>query len=303
MKFLKYVSRKKFRLQLETLVNRIKPDVILTLPHLQPNVRIAADIAKSKNLLFGLFPHIHSHDPDFPHEELSIICRAADVCIGITKVECKILVNDYRVHPTKVIYSGLGTTLSGVGRTDSSRGSSNDILFVGRKTASKGLSLLARAIEAMSETDDFRVVLIGARAADTDALEAEFRRTLGSSRFVSEDDVSDADLDLWYTRSSLVVLPSKIESFGSVILEAWSHRRPIITLDLPVFREIVSDDVDGLLVPADDAPALSKAISELLADKVKSRQMGQAGYDKVLESYTWNSVVDRIEGDLHGKIG
>lgn len=298
MKMLKYVSRKNFRHQLEALVDRIKPDIILTLPHLQPNVRIAADVAKSKNLLFGLFPHIHSHDLYFPHEDLSAICRTADVCIGITEKECDLLIKDYNVTPKKVIYSGLGTVLPDMGGVSCDRKEFCDILFVGRKTASKGLLLLEKAIRALKDTHDFRVVLVGAQAPDTASLEAEFRESLGGSRLVSEDNVSDAELDHWYTQSRLVVLPSKIESFGSVILEAWSHRRPIVTLDLPVFREIVSDNIDGLLVPADDPLALSKAISELLADEVKSCQMGQAGYKKVVERYTWNSVVDRIENKL-----
>lgn len=304
MKALKYVSRSGFKRRLRALVRRLRPDVILTLPHLQPHVKIAAEIALSEGIHLGIFPHIHANDPSFPHRELAEVCRSADVCIAITEQERRSLVEDYGVPPAKALYSGLGTVLPEGDEADEldeagTRGSTApDVLFVGRKTASKGLAVLAEAVKGMARRGGFRVVLVGARAPDTDALEAAFTAELGPGQFVSRHDVSDDDLARWYRRSRLVVLPSKIESFGSVILEAWGHGRPIVTLDLPVFREIVSAGVDGLLVPPDDAAALSRAMAGLLDDEAEADRMGRAGREKVAEHYTWPSVVDRIEAHL-----
>ena len=303
MKVLKYLSRSGFRRRLGALVDRLKPDVILTLPHLQPNVRIAVEVARSRNIYLGIFPHIHSNDLSFPHHEMAEICRAVDVCIAITKEERRILIDDYGVSPEKALYSGLGTVLPEAVKSEAPYPTSQDILFVGRKTASKGLDILADAVKGIAQQTGFRVVLIGARAPDTDVLEARFRAELSNGQFVSEHNVSDSELDQWYARSRLVVLPSKIESFGSVILEAWAHERPVVTLDLPIFREIVDAGVDGLLVPPDNAVALSSAIFDLLTDQAKADRMGRAGREKVKESYTWPSVTERIDAHILTGLG
>ncbi|MCJ2090375.1 glycosyltransferase family 4 protein [Methylobacterium sp. E-005] len=298
MKVLKYVSRSGFKRRLGALVRWLKPDVILTLPHLQPHVKMAAEIALSERIYLGIFPHIHANDPSFPHRDLAKVCRSADLCIAITEQERRRLVEDYGVPLAKALYSGLGTVLPEAGEGGARGSTPTDVLFVGRKTATKGLAVLAEAVKGMARRGGFRVVLIGARAPDTEALEAAFRAELGEGQFVSEHDVSDDELDRWYRQSRLVVLPSRIESFGSVILEAWARGRPIVTLDLPIFREIVSAGIDGLLVPPDDAGALSKAISDLLDDEAEADRMGRAGREKVAQNYTWPSVVDRIEGCL-----
>lgn len=75
----------------------------------------------------------------------------------------------------------------------------------------------------------------------------------------------------------IFVLPSLAEPFGLVILEAMSLARPVIATNAGGPPEIVEDSMTGVLVPPADAPALAKAIGELIENPEKSQAMGQAG--------------------------
>ena len=83
----------------------------------------------------------------------------------------------------------------------------------------------------------------------------------------------------------LLVLPSLWEPYGQVVLEAMSHGLPVVatTGDGPEF--IVRDGETGFLVPPGDAPALAKAILQLLSDPDLARRMGQAGRQRVATEY------------------
>jgi glycosyltransferase involved in cell wall biosynthesis len=61
------------------------------------------------------------------------------------------------------------------------------------------------------------------------------------------------------------------------LLEAAASARPIVAADGPGLREIVSDGVNGILVPPRDAEALADAIERLAGDRTLRRRMGEAG--------------------------
>ena len=62
------------------------------------------------------------------------------------------------------------------------------------------------------------------------------------------------------------VCPSRIESFGIAIVEAWASRLPIAACAAKGPAWLINDDVDGLLSPVDDVNGLSKSIMRLIED-------------------------------------
>jgi glycosyltransferase involved in cell wall biosynthesis len=91
----------------------------------------------------------------------------------------------------------------------------------------------------------------------------------------------------------VLVLPSlpDVESFGMVLLEAMACKKPVIGTQSGGIPEIITDGVDGFIVPPRNSIALENAITKVLSDRTLSRRMGEKGYEKVQRYFTWDSQV------------
>jgi glycosyltransferase involved in cell wall biosynthesis len=112
---------------------------------------------------------------------------------------------------------------------------------------------------------------------------------------ININDFEEAEKASIYADCDIFVLPSKIESFGIVFLEAWMCGKPVIGCRTGPVASVVSEGQDGLLVPYGDAEELSKAITRLLADEGLRRKLGHNGREKVLRQYTWDRIVSKVE--------
>jgi glycosyltransferase involved in cell wall biosynthesis len=81
------------------------------------------------------------------------------------------------------------------------------------------------------------------------------------------------DMPEVYAEASIVCLPSYREGFPKVLIEACAAGRACVATDVPGCRDVVRDGVNGLLVPARDAPALAQALERLIVDAALRRQM------------------------------
>ncbi len=98
------------------------------------------------------------------------------------------------------------------------------------------------------------------------------------------DDATKRDL---LAACTLLVAPSRIDSFGIVFLEAWLYGKPVIGSTAWGMADVISDGEDGLLVPFGDAGALAAAVARLLHDPALAAQLGAAGLAKVYAQHTW----------------
>jgi phosphatidylinositol alpha-1,6-mannosyltransferase len=89
--------------------------------------------------------------------------------------------------------------------------------------------------------------------------------------------VDDRERSRWLAAADLLCLPSAGESFGIVLLEAWSVGTPVITSDLPTLRELMAASGGGVTV-AREPRALAAAIAALLSDHSQRHRLGQAGH-------------------------
>ena len=91
-----------------------------------------------------------------------------------------------------------------------------------------------------------------------------------------------------------IVLPSYYrEGLPKSLIEAAACGLPLVTTDAPGCREVVSDGVDGLLVPVRDAVALARAIARLQDDAALRERLGAAARAKALAQFDERIVIER----------
>lgn len=91
----------------------------------------------------------------------------------------------------------------------------------------------------------------------------------------------------------MVVLPSHREGLPRTLVEAAACGLPLITTDVPGCREVVSDGVDGLLVPRGDSRALAQAIRRLQDDPELARRLSVAARLKARSQFDEHIVIQR----------
>ena len=101
------------------------------------------------------------------------------------------------------------------------------------------------------------------------------------------------DMPALFANADIVVLPSYREGLPKSLIEAAACARPLITTDVPGCREVVTDFVDGLLIPVRDAPALARAIARLQDDPALARRLGEAARRKALAEFDEQIVIAR----------
>jgi len=100
------------------------------------------------------------------------------------------------------------------------------------------------------------------------------------------------DMASVYKGSTVVCLPSHGgEGVPKSLLEAAACGRPIVTTNVPGCRDIVRNNVNGLLVPPKSSAELAQAIRQLLADPILRYQMGMAGREIASQEFSEQAVV------------
>ena len=101
-----------------------------------------------------------------------------------------------------------------------------------------------------------------------------------------------SDMAALYRTVDMVALPSYREGLPKGLIEAAACGLALVTTDVPGCREVVTDGVDGLLVPPRDAPALARAIARLQDDPALRQRLGNAARAKALTQFDERLVIE-----------
>jgi glycosyltransferase involved in cell wall biosynthesis len=181
-------------------------------------------------------------------------------------------------------------------RNDS--GIPRDALLIGvvaRLEAEKGHRFLIEAMPAVVEAVPHAWLAVVGEGSLADELRSQAAALPVPARdrivFTGRrEDISAVTADL-----DIAVLPSLREAQGISILEAMARGKPVIASGVGGVPEVITDGVDGLLVPPADPQALVGAITRLARDPELRRRLAEAGYRTVVERFSIDSMVRRIE--------
>jgi glycosyltransferase involved in cell wall biosynthesis len=102
------------------------------------------------------------------------------------------------------------------------------------------------------------------------------------------------DMPEFYGALDLVAHPSVEEPFGLAVVEAMAASRPVIAVNRGGIPEIISDGVDGLLVPAEQPAAMAAAINRVIEQPAFAAELARAGRTRVLEKFTPEIQANRM---------
>lgn len=168
------------------------------------------------------------------------------------------------------------------------------VLFVGRLVPEKAPDVLVRAFARVP--GDVRLVLVG-DSSFTDEYVRGLRQLAAADRRVSLPGyVYGQELGRLYRGASAFCLPSEVEGLPLTLLEAASYGVPVVASAIPPHVEVLGADGPGRrLVPFGDADALTRTLSEVLADNEREREGAAALRASVLATYDWDVAVDLLE--------
>ena len=112
--------------------------------------------------------------------------------------------------------------------------------------------------------------------------------------------VPPGEIDAYYAAADIFVLPSMFqETFGLVLLEAFSAGTPVIAFRSGGIPELVQDRTNGLIVAQGDEEGLYRSMRELMLDR-QLRERLAAAAESVPPRYSWENTVDRLDAVYQG---
>ncbi len=91
--------------------------------------------------------------------------------------------------------------------------------------------------------------------------------------------------------ADICVFASRVEPFGTVFVQAWANKTPVIVSDADGPKQFCIDGEDSLVVPKDDVAALTSAINRLAGDKALQEKIVARGYERYLNEFTKDKSV------------
>lgn len=196
---------------------------------------------------------------------------------------------------TLVVPVGVDTSLFVPG--DEAARQRDQILFVGWINFNKGIDVLLAAMARLAARNaPGRLLLVGGSIYRNTRLQEQRLREQAAALGLGERVTflgrqPPAEVARLMAESAVVVLPSRAESFGAVLVEALACGTPVVATRCGGPEDIVTDGV-GKLVPVGDPEALAEALAAVLAEPAR--------YDPRLlrahavENFDWDPIVERV---------
>ncbi|MCP5468301.1 MAG: glycosyltransferase family 4 protein [Deltaproteobacteria bacterium] len=97
----------------------------------------------------------------------------------------------------------------------------------------------------------------------------------------------------YFATSDVFCYPAHHATFGITLLEAMAARKPVVAMDNPGFRQVVTSGVNGILTKMHDSNALADGLIQVLTDEALSQRLVKNGWEHV-QNFSWERVTDQI---------
>jgi len=161
------------------------------------------------------------------------------------------------------------------------------LLFVGNRSQYKDAGVLFRALAALKEADDVRLVCIG--GGSFNRAEMAMLQQLGIAHRVMQKQLTDDEIVSAYANAEIFIFPSHFEGFGLPALEAMACGVPVVLARATSLPEVGADA--AVYFEPGDHVRLAGIISELLADSSARQDLTKRGLSRAAY-FTWQRTAN-----------
>lgn len=279
-------------------------------------IRCALRLARRRNVPFFLTPFLHLGDPTNPRDRtrrqytqsaLRYLLQQADGVFVQTPSEREAVIN-MGVPERRVTLQGLGVDANectGGNRVAARRvwGITDNQVIVGHlanNSIEKGTVDLLKAAEALWRSGSAcRVVLAGPEMPN---FRCFWQMFAFKENVVRLGTLSEGQKRDFYAGIDLFALPSRSDSFGLVLLEAWANAKPVVAYRAGGPADLVRNNTDGVLAACGDIPGLAYGIEILISNANIRLQMGEAGQQRVPHGFAWTDKLQLVRDTIAASV-
>ncbi len=274
-------------------------------------------LANRQRIPFFITPFLHWGDPTDTHDRtrraytashLRWLLRQADGVFVQTASEREIVAS-FGIPLGKIHLQGLGVDpgeCTGGDRSSARNawGFTNDEFVIGHlanQSHEKGSTDLLHAFQFLRETSaNAKLVLAGPEMPNFrrawDRLQKEDPTSLRN--VVRLGVVSDKQKRDFFAGIDVFALPSRSDSFGLVLLEAWANGIPNVVYRAGGPADLVENGSDGIIVSCGDVQGLASALSQLAMNRESARKFGETGKARVMKGFAWTPKLALVRDTL-----
>jgi glycosyltransferase involved in cell wall biosynthesis len=276
-----------------------KPDVLLL------STVLLAGIGRAVREELGIpvFSFLQGEDgfldsllPEFRKDAWGLIgadARELDGCISPSRFFANLMGQRLSMAPQKILPLSNGISLDGY-PTDRDEPSKKTIGYFARICREKGLDLLVDVFIQLKQSDKYpelKLAVAGTLPQENESFLEEQKRkitTAGLGRFVVfRPNLSREEKIDFLDQLTLFCVPARVpEAFGLYVIESMAAGVPVVLPDHGSFPEIIRETQGGLLYKKDDSSGLVNALSMMLSDTERAKQLGEQGKAAVHEKYS-----------------
>jgi len=173
------------------------------------------------------------------------------------------------------------------------------VVFIGRLVVNKNLDTVISSFkEVISAIPEAKLIVIGSGPKLNEwkkmVSDMGLHSNIEFTGYISQEDKMDL-----LSKCSALVLPSTVEGQPIAALEAFAMSKPLLLSDIEPSYEIVTEGVDGFILPTNDARKWAEMIIFLLSRKDVCEKMGREGRLKVEKKYNLERLLDNMESTYH----
>jgi glycosyltransferase involved in cell wall biosynthesis len=257
----------------------------------------ALRLARRRNVPFLLTPFLHLGDPDDPRNStrrqytsppLRWLLRQADRVFVQTPSEFLAVVG-LGVPEDRVTLQGLGVDPADC--TGGDRAAARKAWGVRAEEVVVGhlanLSAEKGTLDLLQARGNSRLVLAGPEMPNV-------RRAALPDGVAKLGPLTDAGKRDFFAGIDVFALPSRTDSFGLVLLEAWANGKPVVCYRAGGPGDLVRHGQDGFLAKCGDTRELANLLRELAKNRELRRRLGEAGLTRIGDEFDWSDKLNVV---------